>query len=335
MRFITSSVACVWLIGCVATSPPSSADATPNSNYDESRSPFPIASGHEIHLPCHTSSICGSRPTERFSSHDYLALTFSTENDSLLVNNNTILPARLPMRLTATIHSKSQNADPVTLTLRYGMNILPVQRFQTGPITDQFRLDLNLFDESGHATDANMLSVGLSRDTHDTLRITMITVNPSPKDSKCQGNNTPGPRHSTPSEPSPSTKHAGRSHISESESESQVHKWLDSGRRFGEKSYGSFTSAFKSRPCKSHCSDRYPYPPSSHGHSRVPIVDILRVFYPAILPFLLGVMAGGAICLIGVMVRKSAAYWSCGKRCERGRESSGARNEGETTVEKS
>ncbi|KAE8418651.1 hypothetical protein BDV36DRAFT_154652 [Aspergillus pseudocaelatus] len=335
MRLVTLSVACLWFIGCVATSPPSPDDATSNSNHDEYRSPFPIASGHEIHLPCHTSSICGSRPTESSSSDDYLALTFSTENDSLRVNNNTILPARLPMRLTATKYSKSQKTDPDTLTLRYGMNILPVQRFQTGPITDQFRLDLNLFDESGHPTDANMLSIGLSRDTQDTLRITMITINPSPKDSKCQGNTTPGHRHSTPSEPSAPTKHAGRSHKSESESESQVHKWLDAGRRFGEKSYGSFTSAFKSRPCKSPCSDRYSYVPSSHRPSRVPIVDILRVFYPAILPFLLGVVAGGAICLIGVMVRKSAAYWSCGKGCERGREGSGARNEGETTVEKS
>lgn len=238
------------------------------------------------------------------------------------------------MRLTATKHSNSQNTDPDTLTLRYGMNILPVQRFQTGPITDQFRLDLSLFDESGHPTDANMLSIGLSRDTHDTLRITMITINPSAKDSKCQGNSTPRHGHSTASEPSPPTKHAGRSHRSESKSESQAHKWLDAGRRFGQKSYGSFTSAFKSRPCKSHCSDGYSYVTSSHGHSRVPIVDILRVFYPAILPFLLGVVAGGAICLIGVMVRKSAAYWSCGKRCERGREGPETRNEEVTTVEK-
>ncbi|OGM48002.1 hypothetical protein ABOM_002746 [Aspergillus bombycis] len=333
MRLPTLFAACFWLISCVATSPPSPDDATPKGNHDEPRQPFPIASGHEIHLPCHSSSICGSSPTDNSRSDKYLALAISTEKDSLLVNNNTILPARLPMRLTATKHSRSQETGSETLTLRYGMNILPVQRFQTGPIADQFRLDIILFDESGHPTDANMISVGLSRDGQGALRITMITINPSPEASKCQGNDSPRHGHSTPSDPSPPTKHADRSHGSESKS--QLHKWLDAGRRFGGKTYGSFTSAFKPRPCKAHCSDRYSYLRTSHGHHRTPLVDTLRVFYPAILPFCLGVVAGGAICLIGVMVRKSAAYWSCGKRCERGRERSGPRNEGVTAIEKS
>ncbi|EIT75512.1 hypothetical protein AO1008_03716 [Aspergillus oryzae 100-8] len=333
MRLQILFVAHLWLIGCVATSPPRPGDARPESAHDESRSPFPIASGHEVHLPCHTSSICGSNHDRTSKSDDYLSLAFATENDSLLVNKNIILPARLPMRLNATKHSRSQKTDPEILTLRYGMNILPVQRFQSGPITDQFRLDIILFDQSGNPTDINMISIGLSRDAHDALRITMITINPTPETSKCHGNHNPRHRHPAHSEPEPPMKHAGQSDTSESES--QLHKWLDAGRRFGGKSYGSFTSAFKSRPCQEHCSERHSYPPSSYEHSRVHIVDILRVFYPAILPFLLGVVAGGAICLIGIMVRRSAAYWSCGKRRETETEGSAVQNEGESTEEKS
>ncbi|KAE8332525.1 hypothetical protein BDV39DRAFT_200145 [Aspergillus sergii] len=333
MRLQTIFVACLWFIGCVATSPPRTDDASPESTHDESRSPFPIASGHEIHLPCHTSSICGSNPDESSRPDDYLSLAFATENDSLLVNKNIILPARLPMRLNATKHSRSRKTDPEILALRYGMNILPVRRFQSGPITDQFRLDIILFDQSGNPTDINMISIGLSRDAHDALRITMITINPTPEASRCDGNQAPRHRHSRHSEPEPPTKHEGQSHASNSES--QLHKWLDAGRRFGGKSYGSFTSAFKERPCKEHCSERHSYPPSSYEQSRLPIVDILRVFYPAILPFVLGVVAGGAFCLVGVMVRRSAAYWSCGNMCEREQGGSGTPNEGETTEVKS
>ncbi|KNG91151.1 hypothetical protein ANOM_000592 [Aspergillus nomiae NRRL 13137] len=329
MRLAPLLAACLWPITCVATSPPSPDNGTPQGNRGEPREPFPIASGHEIHLPCRTSSICGSNLNENSRSDEYLALALSTEKDSLLANGNTILPARLPMRLTAIKHSRSDKSISETLTLRYGMNILPVQRFQTGQIADQFRLDIILFDESGHPTDINMISIGLSRDAQDTLRITMITINPSPEPSNCQGND----RDSTPSDPSPPTKHADRSHTPESRP--QLHKWLDAGRRFGGKSYGSFTSAFKPRPCKEHCSDRYSYLRNSNGHHRTPIVDILRVFYPAILPFVLGVVAGGAICLIGVMVRRSAAYWSCEKEGEGGQEGAGDRNEGGTAVAKS
>ncbi|KAE8371311.1 hypothetical protein BDV26DRAFT_276353 [Aspergillus bertholletiae] len=324
MRLLTLSVACLGLNGCIAASPPNPDDITANADHGDSPSPCSVAPGHEIHLPCHMSSICGDQ-SESSSSDSYLALAFCTDNDSLKVNNNTILPAHLPMRLIATKYSGPEKATAETLTLRYGMNILPVQRFHAGPIADQFRLDIILFDQSGHPTDTNMISVGLSRDTHDALRITMITINPSPEGARYHGHG--GRRHGHSARSPPTSDDS-------SESESRLDKWLDAGRAFGRKGYGSFTSGFKSRPCKSHCSDQSSYLPSSYRQGRVPLVDILRVFYPAIFPFLLGVVAGGAICLIGVMVRRSAAYRSCVQGMESEQEGSDSGDEGDGAEEK-
>lgn len=61
-------------------------------------------------------------------------------------------------------------------------------------------------------------------------------------------------------------------------------------------------------------------------------MDFMRLIYPAILPCLLGVMAGGVTCIIGVAVSKSVTYWS--SRRERGGSDGEIENGSEVLVEK-
>ncbi|KAB8235681.1 uncharacterized protein BDW43DRAFT_269422 [Aspergillus alliaceus] len=282
-----------------------------------SRAPRPIVSGHEVHLPCAGSSICGKGTAQERRPDDYIALTFATINDTLKVNDNTILPAPLPAplppQLTAIKHSGS---DPETLTLRYGMNILPVQRFRSGAIANLFRVDLMLFDQTTQpAEGTNLISIGLSQDPHSNLRITMITINPAPPNSKCD-EKCDGDKTQRPGRP--------RSKNSISEIKHQIDRV---GRMF----YGSFTTP-KARACKSHRAHQYSCQLHSHRQKSMLIVDFMRLIYPAILPFLLGVMAGGITCIIGVMVSKSVTYWS--SRRERGGSDGEIENGPEVLVEK-
>ncbi|KAE8355937.1 hypothetical protein BDV28DRAFT_145735 [Aspergillus coremiiformis] len=286
MRLSTISVLFPWGVGG-ATTPIASVESSSTlhpSDYPDARSLFPLASGHEIHLPCVRSAICVDA-THRSRPDDFLALTLSTENNALMVNKGAILPARHPLRLTAIKHSASNATQPEKLSLRYGMNILPMQPSPSGL---QFRLDLMLFDQFGLPADTNIISIGLSQASPDHLRITMITINPGPTTPNC---------HPTDM----STEDTATAHGSCGTSQSAP------GRNVEGRLHGSFTTP---RPtgCESHAPDRYPSSRAAR-YPGIPIVEFVRFIYPVILPFLLGVVAGGAACVALVLLCRSAAYW--------------------------
>ncbi|KAE8423647.1 hypothetical protein BDV36DRAFT_243025 [Aspergillus pseudocaelatus] len=69
----------------------------------------------------------------------------------------------------------------------------------------------------------------------------------------------------------------------------------------------------------SHCPNRYSlYLPSHRGRKSVFVACILRVLYTAILPFSLGIAAGGAICLTGVIICRFTGPWFSGSEKEGG-----------------
>ncbi|KAF7588576.1 hypothetical protein BBP40_005495 [Aspergillus hancockii] len=308
MLLSTLSVTILWVGSCAATRPPSvETDLLNTSNCPKSHSSDLHGSSHDIHLPCAGSAICGNNIEGNTSPNDHLILTFSADNDSLMVNNNTILPASLPMRLTAVKRSADASLTPEYITLRYGMNILPVQRSKKSPIADQFLMNIRLFDQLGYPATTDIISITLTRDPQDTIEITLIKIGPDSPKSPDHTNAGSVTKPSTKLRQAlESTEHAMNGHLLCSMS--RAHNWVrNKARSYGIR-HGMFASLFKSQTCGSHCihrdipehrvTDRY-------AHRRNPVVDfVVRFVYPAILPFFLAVVAGGVTCALGVMLCK-------------------------------
>ncbi|KAB8071666.1 hypothetical protein BDV29DRAFT_178773 [Aspergillus leporis] len=337
MLLSSLSVALLWLGGCTAILPPGAGtDSSEISNHPDLRSSYLHGSSHEINIPCSGSAICRGNTVENTGADDYLALTFSTENNLLIVNNNTILPASLPMRLTAIINPGSKTPASKHISLRYGLSILPVQRAKNAPIADQFLVDIRLFDQLGHSAITDVISIGLSRDLQDSLHITLIKVDSgsksplNPMDDGSDARSTIKVKQALAC-----TEYAVNGHPSCSMSRAQ--NWVRNKARSYGLRHGVFTSLFKSRGCKSDCAHRalpQHYIPGRYTHRGMPTADFLHFIYPAILPFLLGVTVGGVTCIIGVILCNAAAYWTARRRNSREGDTSVVENVEEMVREK-
>ncbi|KAL5046627.1 hypothetical protein BDW71DRAFT_181534 [Aspergillus fruticulosus] len=101
----------------------------------------------------------------------FLAITFSTQNDTLLANNDVIFPTSWPMRFHAPRHRGSV-VDAVPLA--YALDVLPLPHQPGAILGDLYHLTLTLVDLQGRRATAHPVSIGIVRDSNGDLQIIQV-----------------------------------------------------------------------------------------------------------------------------------------------------------------
>ncbi|KAL5000010.1 hypothetical protein BDV10DRAFT_163771, partial [Aspergillus recurvatus] len=101
----------------------------------------------------------------------FLAIAFSTENDTLLANNDAIFPTSWPMRFHAPRHQGSL-VDSVPLA--YALDVSPLPHQPGAILGDLYHLTLTLVDLQGRRATEHPVSIGIVRDSNGDLQIIQV-----------------------------------------------------------------------------------------------------------------------------------------------------------------
>ncbi|KAL4735674.1 hypothetical protein BDV11DRAFT_195474 [Aspergillus similis] len=100
-----------------------------------------------------------------------LTITFSTENDTLLANNDTIFPTSWPMRFHA---PRMQGTLIESVPLAYALDVLPLPHQPGAILGDLYHLTLTLVDLQGRRATEHPVSIGIVRDRNGDLQIIKV-----------------------------------------------------------------------------------------------------------------------------------------------------------------
>ncbi|PYI00645.1 hypothetical protein BO78DRAFT_434267 [Aspergillus sclerotiicarbonarius CBS 121057] len=332
MRLRSLCVTGIWLASCAASPVPDHpGDGLLQTSLSTPHSSPPVVTGHEIHIPCAK----GPGPeSDQDPSKAYLAMKFHTENNALFANNATIFPASYPMHLPATRYqSAGQGAEDVLL--QYAVNIDYIRPHLDALTQDVYHVEVKLFDLSGRPATTDIVTVRLSRQQEGDLYISQIMVDPLPRyhdahgDGNClwhvkywkmivnkyrawrqtkehrggepQGQPVRPPDDAKGNQPKPTKDKAqtpeGTSTVDRAKPDSGTAP-VSPFRVFG--------------------MDRSPRPALLRPSGRHR--DFWRLVVPAIIPALLGAMAGLVVCMTGLVVWKIVACTYVrmqGRRCRK------------------
>ncbi|OJI80073.1 hypothetical protein ASPTUDRAFT_129723 [Aspergillus tubingensis CBS 134.48] len=361
MRTHFLCLAGAWLASCAASpvaSHPGDA-SVPQMAIKDSHAPFPVVTGHEIHIPCAT--IPGSKEDEaKDASKAYLAMKLRTESNALFVNDVTVFPSSFPMHLPATRYQDASRQNAEHLLLQYAMDIEYMPPRPDGSLVqDIYRVQLKFFDLSGRPATTDTVSVRLSSQQSGELYITQISVEPLPHyhDAHGDGNcvwhakywNLIMEKYRTWREKKGHGAHKGPKSQESDNHEHNDHHHHPKGRPATHEGAEERKPFLKERPT-AHQEDKENSPelPTTDSDKAAPDSpfrvygvdkslrpmalrnkdyrrDFWRLVVPAIIPGLLGAVAGLVVCTMGLLLWKIVACTCvsmqqgrrCRKRCQR------------------
>ncbi|KAF9891886.1 hypothetical protein FE257_002848 [Aspergillus nanangensis] len=172
LRFLSVTGA-VLLSSCAALSLPraNDIDISPKSS-SHSRI---LSHSREINIPCAECSFADASCSQDVDSNTYLTLSFTTENGTLLANNDAIFPSSLPMQFHAMRHWDSGQQ---AVLLAYALDARPLPRHQGTLLGDVFLLKVKLFDLHGRPATNYVVSLALAKDPQGDLLISGIQADP-------------------------------------------------------------------------------------------------------------------------------------------------------------
>ncbi|RAK75969.1 uncharacterized protein BO72DRAFT_157207 [Aspergillus fijiensis CBS 313.89] len=184
MQLRSFLVTSIWVVGSLASPVPETGDSSQKhlSNAPNSRPSFPTVTGHEVHLPCLQCSPEDDKGlVENTTSTPFVAMNLRTEHNALLVNNVSIFPAGYPMQLPAQMHHDGNidSATVETVLLTYGVDIEYLPPRVDSQVGDIYFVEVKFFDSTGRPATASVIHVRLSRDAdEDDLSISQIIIEP-------------------------------------------------------------------------------------------------------------------------------------------------------------
>ncbi|GJP88502.1 hypothetical protein CBS147343_8523 [Aspergillus niger] len=346
MRLRFLCVVGAWLASCAASPVASrSADASmPQKALANSHASFPIVTGHEIHMPYAT--IPGSKEDEaKYTPRPYLAMKIRTESNALFVNDVPVFPSSFPMHLPATRYQDVSGQNPEHLLLQYAVDIEYMPPRPDGSLVqDIYRVQLKFFDPSGHPATTNTVHVRLSTQQSGELYITQIIVEPFLDyyhDAHGDGNcvwrtkywnlimekyrawrEQKGPGHHKGPESQKSDDHEHNDHHHHPKANSPVSNEQPTAHQEAQEnsplSKADPSNSAPESPFRVYGVDKSLRPTAlrNKDYRR----DFWRLVVPAIIPGLLGAVAGLVVCTMGLLLWKMVACTCArmqGRRCRK------------------
>ncbi|KAH8435174.1 uncharacterized protein LDX57_012803 [Aspergillus melleus] len=306
------------------------------------QAPIVQPSPHEVILPCAKCAFSeDSKCSEVIDRDSYLTINFSTENNTLLANQDAIFPSALPLEISAIRHSGSGQDEQVRLS--YALETRPIPRSPDAELGDVYLLKLKLLDAFGRRASDHVIMVGLttsrspseSRPESDSLTITELSTSPLPP--------LPPPHHHHHSRPHPNDNiNTAQSwlHAIKTTTKEYIHLLVHpypppppSHRHYHQyPSNSTSPSTSNSQDNANANDDKSPdskskdphrtlphhnyrsHHPSWHGHGLHR--GFGRIVKPVLLPAVLGAAAGVMACVVGFVVGRVVI---CVYRCVRGR----------------
>ncbi|EAA62532.1 predicted protein [Aspergillus nidulans FGSC A4] len=133
--------------------------------------PLSIASEpYTLNLSCAECAFSYSECLENVNPA-FLTITFSTENDTLLANNDIIFPTSWPMRFHA---PRKQGSLIDSVPLAYALDVSPLPHQPGAILGDLYHLTLTLVDLQGRRATEHPVSIGIVRDINGDLQIIQV-----------------------------------------------------------------------------------------------------------------------------------------------------------------
>ncbi|KAK1146159.1 hypothetical protein N8T08_003249 [Aspergillus melleus] len=146
------------------------------------QAPIVQPSHHEVILPCAKCAFSeDSKCSEVIDRDSYLTINFSTENNTLLANQDAIFPSALPLEFSALRHTGSGQDEHVRLS--YALETRPIPRSPDAELGEVYLLKLKLLDAFGRRASDHVIMVGLvtsSGSDSNSLTITELSTSPLP-----------------------------------------------------------------------------------------------------------------------------------------------------------
>ncbi|KAL4895356.1 hypothetical protein BDV59DRAFT_200018 [Aspergillus ambiguus] len=298
LRFLSVTGA-LCLGSCAAFSLPqnSDIDVVPQPSNSHIFSHF-----RQIKVPCAECSFADASCSSDILSTTYLTLSFSTENGTLLANDDPIFPSSVPMQFHAVRHWESSQQ---AVLLAYALDARPLPPQSGALLGEIFLLKLKLFDLHGRPASDHIVSLSLAKDPNGDLLISEVEADPY---------HGRGRGH-------------GRQHGYSNSWLAQLGESLEAVKSAAQScwpgSHPSEQPAVGSHPHNSPAVDaHHTMAPESHPHHSTPGYrppywagkgsNGPQMLQPVILPALLGVIAGIVACLTGFIVgRTIIAIYYC------------------------
>ncbi|RAL10665.1 uncharacterized protein BO97DRAFT_393535 [Aspergillus homomorphus CBS 101889] len=312
----------IWLVGSLASPVPETGDALHEQLSDRPtpRHSFPTVTGHEIRLPCLPPHLDdNSQLPDNETSTAFLSVHLRTEANALLVNNVSVFPAGYPMQLPAQKHHATEDGDDIeTMQLTYGVDIEYLPPKVDSQVSDLYFVEVRFYDATGRPATSNVVHVRLSRDSaEDDLTISQIIVETFPDYHASHG-------HGNKVWHAQYWKMLANKYKTWSKEQRKGHRKNSEAQPMADALCGEKPSTGP------HSKGKSPFEltgPSinyyAHHHHR-PNPNFWRLIVPAMVPALLGILAGLVVCTTGVVVWKivACALARCRgkrtKRCARG-----------------
>ncbi|KAL2816413.1 hypothetical protein BDW59DRAFT_9990 [Aspergillus cavernicola] len=232
------------------------------------------AQPYHLNLSCAECAFSYGDCSENIHPNSFLAITFSTQDDSLLANGDVIFPSPNPMQFHAKRHWASSFES---VPLAYELDIQPLPHQPGAILGDLYRLKLTLMDLQGRPATVSPVTVGFIRS--DEGRIEIIEVEES-------------------------SYH--RYHRQLSQGKGTGSWWRMKTWKSWYINYLHRTS--KTKPCAANSTSHIRATSDCRAHDR--LTDwagdrhYLKLVRPAVLPALLGLTAGIVACVIGFLIGK-------------------------------
>ncbi|KAL6238401.1 hypothetical protein BDW75DRAFT_228030 [Aspergillus navahoensis] len=126
---------------------------------------------YTLNLSCAECAFSYSDCLEIVRPLPFLTITFSTQNDTLLANNDVIFPTSWPMRFHAPRH---QSSLVDTVPLAYALDVSPLPHQPGAILGDLYHLTLTLVDLQGRRATEHPVSIGIVRDSKGDLQIIQV-----------------------------------------------------------------------------------------------------------------------------------------------------------------
>ncbi|KAL3447249.1 hypothetical protein BJX65DRAFT_99924 [Aspergillus insuetus] len=165
LRRLFSTASALSLASLVAASDPFDHD-------DSSIASLSAIEPYTLNLSCAECAFSYSECSENVHPNSYLSITFSTNNDTLLANDDIIFPASIPMKFFAQRHWESASSENVPVA--YALEMQPLPHQPNADLGDLYHLKLSLVDLQGRPATERAVSLGMIRSTDGTVRLVHV-----------------------------------------------------------------------------------------------------------------------------------------------------------------
>ncbi|KAJ0414488.1 hypothetical protein BJY00DRAFT_295027 [Aspergillus carlsbadensis] len=165
LRPLLSIASALSLASLVAASDPFDHD-------DSSIASLSAIEPYTLNLSCAECAFSYSDCSENVHPDSYLSITFSTNNDTLLANNDIIFPASMPMKFFAQRHWAPTSHENVPVA--YALEMQPLPHQPDADLGDLYHLKLSLVDMQGRPATERAVSLGMIRSPEGTVRLVHV-----------------------------------------------------------------------------------------------------------------------------------------------------------------